>query len=66
MTALMFRFSEEMIRRAAGILATNAAELQLREGGRGRGRGVGLYPAYSMMNHRYSAVQYSTVQYSTA
>ena len=60
----MFRFSEEMIRRAAGILATNATELQLREGGRGRGRGVGLYPAYSMMNHRYSAVQCSTVQYS--
>ena len=46
---LAARFSEEQIRRAAGILATNSTSLQ------GPSqllvKGIGLYPVYSMMNH---------------
>lgn len=43
------RFSEEQIRRAAGILATNSTTLQ--GASQDQVKGIGLYPVYSMMNH---------------
>ena len=45
---LSSQFPEADIRRAAGILATNATNLQLKHD---FAKGVGLYPVYSMMNH---------------
>ena len=41
-------FTESDIQRCCGILATNATSLQLNKN---HGKGNGLYPIYSMMNH---------------
>ena len=45
---LYSQFTEADIRRAAGVLATNATNLQLKHD---FSKGIGLYPVYSMMNH---------------
>ena len=45
---LSSQFPETDIRRAAGVLATNATNLQLKHD---FAKGLGLYPVYSMMNH---------------
>ena len=45
---LSSQFTETDIRRAAGVLATNATNLQLKHD---FAKGLGLYPVYSMMNH---------------
>ena len=41
-------FTEKEIQRCAGVLSTNATNLQLKGN---FGKGIGLYPIYSMMNH---------------
>ena len=49
---LRSRFSEEQIRRAAGIPSTNSTTLQFPS--EDHVKGNGLYPVYSMMNHSCS------------
>ena len=43
------RFPEEKIRRATGIIQTNATSLELPA--TGYGRGTAVFPTYAMMNH---------------
>ena len=43
------RFPEEMIRRASGIIQTNATSLDLPLNGYGKGKAI--YTIYSIMNH---------------
>ena len=45
---LKLEFSEEEIHRAIGLLSTNNANLSM---GDGFGKGAGLYPTYSRINH---------------
>ena len=42
---LEFRYTEERIRWATGVLMTNGTSLQ------SQGVGIGLYPVYAMGNH---------------
>ena len=42
--------TEEEVHRALGIMATNAADLQLDKES-GLGKGTGLFPLYAVLNH---------------